>query len=182
MSFILLQKDVKINNIIYSGTIYNNKIKYINNGYSLPLKYMPLFTPLSNIELKPFEGSKIGRSASVNCIMTSKNDKSATIKLNSKWIMELSINCIASMGSIASIYYNDIVIGKAGKNRAFGLRPKVRGVAKNPCDHPHGGGNGKKGKPTVPSNAFHTVFKWKHTKNTKNDILKRRLYKKLKWK
>jgi len=84
---------------------------------------------------------------------------------------------MSSMGSMSSIYSNDIIIGKAGKNRAFGYRPKVRGVAKNPCDHPHGGGNGKKAKPMVPSNAWCTVFKWKHTKNKKNDILKRRLYK-----
>lgn len=57
------------------------------------------------------------------------------------------------MGRISSIFKNDIFIGKAGKNRALGYRPKVRGVAKNPCDHPHGGGNGKKSKPMIPSNA-----------------------------
>jgi len=60
---------------------------------------------------------------------------------------------MASLGRISSIYFNDIIIGKAGKNRALGYRPKVRGVAKNPCDHPHGGGNGKKAKPKVPVNA-----------------------------
>jgi len=173
MSFILLQKDVKINSIVYTGGLYNNTIEKISNGYSLPLKYMPLFSPLSNIELKPYGGSILGRAASVNCIMISKNDKSAILKLNSKWIIKLSINCIASMGPISSIYKNDIIIGKAGKNRALGYRPKVRGVAKNPCDHPHGGGNGKKGKPTVPTNAFHTVFKWKHTKNKKKRYFKK---------
>jgi len=60
---------------------------------------------------------------------------------------------MASLGSITNRSYNDLIIGKAGKNRGLGIRPKVRGVAKNPCDHPHGGGNGKKGKPVVPSNA-----------------------------
>jgi large subunit ribosomal protein L2 len=84
VSFILLQKDIKINDLIYSGTIFNNKIQNINNGYSLPLKHMPLFAPLSNIELEPFGGSIVGRAASVNCIMISKNDKSTIIKLNSK--------------------------------------------------------------------------------------------------
>jgi len=154
-------------------------MEYIKNGYSLLIKYMPLFTPISNIEFKPLEGSKIVRAASASSIIISKNNKNSILKLNSKWLIKLSIDCMSSMGSISSIYSNDIIIGKAGKNRAFGYRPKVRGVAKNPCDHPHGGGNGKKAKPMVPSNAWCTVFKWKHTKNKKNDILKRRLYKNL---
>jgi large subunit ribosomal protein L2 len=84
MSFSLIQKDIKINSIIYAGSIYDNSIKNINNGYSLTLKYMPLFSPLSNIELKPYGGSKIVRAAYVNCLMISKNDKSAILKLNSK--------------------------------------------------------------------------------------------------
>ena len=70
-------------------------------------------------------------------------------------------------------------IEKAGKNRALGWKPRVRGVAKNPCDHPHGGGNGKKPKPKIPVNAWHTVFKWMHTKNKKKDNLKRRQYHKV---
>jgi large subunit ribosomal protein L2 len=57
------------------------------------------------------------------------------------------------MGPISTLYSNDIIIGKAGKNRSLGKKPKVRGVAKNPCDHPHGGGNGKKSKPRIPLNA-----------------------------
>jgi len=57
------------------------------------------------------------------------------------------------MGAVSNIYTKDIIIGKAGKNRGLGFKPKVRGVAKNPCDHPHGGGNGKKAKPMIPKNA-----------------------------
>ena len=177
--FSLLQKDLKINDIIYSGFIYNDNIEYIKNGYSILLKNMPLFTPLSNIELKPLEGSKIVRAASVSSLIILKNSNNSILKLNSNWLIKLSINCISTMGVMSSIYSNDIIIGKAGKNRAFGYRPKVRGVAKNPCDHPHGGGNGKKSKPMVPTNAWCTVFKWKPTNNKKYDILNRRLYKKL---
>lgn len=178
-TFILLQKDVKVNDSIYSGSFYNKDIECIKNGYSLLIKYMPLFTPLSNIEIRPFKGSTLVRAALTSGIIISKDNNNSILKLNSKWLIKVSVDCMSSMGSISSLYSNDIIIGKAGKNRALGYRPKVRGVAKNPCDHPHGGGNGKKAKPMVPSNAWSTVFKWKHTKNTKKDILKRRLYKKL---
>src|SRR5687767_3820615 len=84
LTFSLLQKDVKINDIIYSGSIYNDNIEYIKNGYSLLIKYMPLFTPISNIEFKPLEGSKIVRAASVNSIIISKNNQNSILKLNSK--------------------------------------------------------------------------------------------------
>ena len=86
---------------------------------------------------------------------------------------------MSSYGSMSSKLFSNVYIKKAGKNRALGWKPKVRGVAKNPCDHPHGGGNGKKPKPKIPVNAWHTVFKWKHTKNTKIDNKKRRLFKSL---
>ena len=66
---------------------------------------------------------------------------------------------MSSYGSVAFKSLNNLFIEKAGKNRALGWKPKVRGVAKNPCDHPHGGGNGKKPKPKIPVNAWHTVFK-----------------------
>lgn len=63
------------------------------------------------------------------------------------------MDSIASVGKIDKIYFNNVIMGSAGKRRALGFRPKVRGVAKNPCDHPHGGGNGKKAKPPVPRNS-----------------------------
>lgn len=80
----LVQQDVKLNTYIYTGFIYSQSIIQINNGYSLCLKYMPLFTSLSNIEFKPFGGAKIARAASVNCMMVSRNHHTATLKLNSK--------------------------------------------------------------------------------------------------
>jgi len=83
-AFSLLQKDVSLNQYIYSGNMCPNNIDLIRNGYSLILKYMPLFTGLSNIELKPLLGSKVVRAASVNAIMVSKNNESAVLKLNSK--------------------------------------------------------------------------------------------------
>jgi large subunit ribosomal protein L2 len=177
-SYILLQKNVKLNSIVYSGTIGLND-EEIKEGYSLPLKFLPLFSNLSNIELRPFSGSVLCRAAEVSCIMIGKIKDKAVLKLNSKWEIHVSLKCIASNGAISYKHINNFYINKAGKNRALGNKPKVRGVAKNPCDHPHGGGRGKKSKPMIPVNAWHSVFKWKHTKKTKNSKLKRRLYKKL---
>lgn len=177
-AFILLQKNIKINSVIYSGTLLTDDV--IQSGYSMLLKYMPLFSNISNIELKPFKGSQLCRAAGTSCMLVGKiNEKIGVLKLNSKWEAYVSLNCISSYGSIAYKALNNLFIEKAGKNRAFGWKPKVRGVAKNPCDHPHGGGNGKKPKPKIPVNAWHTVFKWTHTKNTKLNNLNRRKFKKL---
>lgn len=179
-SYILLQKNVKIGSVIYSGSSIL-KGNVIESGYSLPLKYMPLFSNISNIELKPFIGSTLCRAAGTSCILIGKtlDNKKGVLKLNSKWELHVSLNCISSFGASSNKTLNNLFIKKAGKNRALGWKPKVRGVAKNPCDHPHGGGNGKKPKPKIPVNAWHTVFKWTHTKNTKKDNLKRRKFKKL---
>lgn len=177
-SYILLQKGVKIGHKIYSGSICQEEAEI---GYSMPLKYMPLFSNISNIELKPFIGSTLCRSAGTSCILVGKTKdlKKGILKLNSKWELQISLDCISSIGSIGYKSINNMFIEKAGKKRAFGFKPKVRGVAMNPVDHPHGGGNGKKPKPKIPVNAWHSVFKWTHTTNKKLHNLKRRKFKKL---
>lgn len=177
VSFLILQENIRLNSILYSGTkLCEEKII---NGFSLPLKYMPLFSPLSNIELKPFKGSSICRSSGVSCILIGKDKNKGILKLNSGWQLTVSLDCISSLGVISQRLFSNLIIKKAGKNRALGKKPKVRGLAKNPCDHPHGGGNGKKHKPKIPTNAWHTVFKWKHTKNKIVDNYKRRVFKNL---
>lgn len=177
-SYLLLQKSVKINTIIYSGTLLCED-EVIQEGFSMPLLNMPLFSNISNIELKPFMGGSLCRAAGTSCMLVGKIKHKGILKLNSNWELHISLNCMSSYGSIAYKHLNNLFLEKAGKNRAFGWKPKVRGVAKNPCDHPHGGGNGKKPKPKIPVNAWHTVFKWEHTKNKKQDNLKRRKFKKI---
>ena len=120
ISYILIQKKININSVIYSGTIYDNEIKEIKDGYSMPLKFMPLYSVLSNIELKPFEGGKLARSSNVSCLLISKNNKNGILKFNSGWTLKLNIECIASMGVMSSISNKDLIIGKAGKNRGLG--------------------------------------------------------------
>lgn len=178
-SFMLIQKNLKLFDFIYSGSFYIFK-EPIKIGFSLPIKYMPLFTTLSNIEIKPFGGGLISRAANTGSLLISKDDTHGLFKLNSGWQVNIPIDCMSSMGSIVDSYICHMSIEKAGRNRNLGNKPKVRGVAMNPCDHPHGGGNGKKSKPKVPTNAWKTVFKWRHTTNRKIDNLKRRIFKTLK--
>lgn len=173
----ILQKNIKINTYIYSGTSFNyNKIK-LTNGFSLPLKLMPLFSILSNIELLPFQGSKLVRAAGLSSILISKDTKNSFLKLNSGWTYKLNNLCISTLGANSSRLYNNEIIRKGGKNRGLGFKSKVRGVAKNPCDHPHGGGNGKRSKPCLPVNAWNSVFKWKSTKSKIYYKLKKRKFK-----
>jgi large subunit ribosomal protein L2 len=176
-SFILIQKEVKIGSLIYLGTKFMQYKSIIQNGYSMPLSEMPLYSVLSNVEFKPFTGKGLCRAADTSCVLIGKTKNKGVLKLNSNWELHLPLNCISSYGSMSSRLLNNIFLKKAGKNRSMGFKPRVRGVAKNPCDHPHGGGNGKKPKPKIPVNAWHTVFKWKHTKNKKKEIKKRRLFK-----
>jgi len=176
-SFILIQKNIKISDFMYLGSALDDKKEIIKNGYSLPLINMPLYSILSNIEFKPFIGKGFCRAADTSCMLIGKTKVKGILKLNSNWELHLPLNCISSYGIMSSQLFSNKYIKKAGKNRALGWKPKVRGVAKNPCDHPHGGGNGKKPKPRVPVNAWHTVFKWKHTNNKKADNKKRRLFK-----
>lgn len=176
-SFILLQQNVNLNAILYSGS-YLADIPIVD-GFSLPLKLMPLYSVICNIEAKPFNGSILCRAAGVSALLIGKTKEKGILKLRSQWEMHLPLNCMSSYGIVSTRWYKNIIIKKAGKNRALGRKPKVRGVAMNPCDHPHGGGGGKGTKPMLPVNAWNTVVKWAHTKNTKKDNLKRRKFKKL---
>jgi len=173
-AYILIQKGLIIYNTIYSGSLYFNK--NIKKGDSILLSNMPLFSIVSNIENKPFKGGNLCRAANVSALLISKDKFNGILKLNSGWQIKIPLNCISSFGAISS-KWNNKIIGKAGKNRGIGKKPKVRGVAMNPCDHPHGGGNGKRSKPSQPINAWNTVFKWAPTKNKKYELLKKRLYK-----
>lgn len=175
-AFILIQKGLNIFDSIYSGYIFTKN--NINKGDSTIINNIPLFSIISNIENKPFQGGKLCRAANLSALLISKDNNIGILKLNSGWQKKIPINCIASYG-IVSNKWNNKIIGKAGKNRGIGKKPKVRGVAMNPCDHPHGGGNGKRSKPTQPVNAWKTVFKWAPTKNKSYELLKKRLYKKL---
>jgi len=177
-SFIIATENLKIFDFIYSGIIFSEATSWYK-GWAVPIKNIGLFTIVSNLEKKLYQGATIARAAGTSALLISKADGIVTFKLNSKWHLNLNENCIATIGAVSNKFHKYEVIGSAGKKRNLGFRPKVRGVAKNPCDHPHGGGNGKHSPPVVPLTAFGKFAKWTHTKNKLKNKLDRRFFKKI---
>ena len=112
-------------------------------GNSLPLSKIPLGSIIHNIELIPGNGGSIVRSAGTYAQLLAKEDKYATLKLPSGEMRLVLLTCMATIGSVSNQKHMNVILGKAGRNRWLGRRPRVRGVAMNPVDHPMGGGEGK---------------------------------------
>ena len=112
-------------------------------GNSLPLREMPLGTIVHNIELMPGKGGAMARSAGTYAQLVAREDKYATLKLPSGEMRMVLVTCMATVGTVSNGDHMNVRLGKAGRNRWLGRRPRVRGVAMNPVDHPMGGGEGK---------------------------------------
>jgi large subunit ribosomal protein L2 len=112
-------------------------------GNALMMKNMPLGTIVHNIEMQPGQGGKLARSAGSSAQLTNKEDKYAVLKMPSGELRKILINCYATVGVVSNSDHNLQSMGKAGRNRWRGIRPRNRGVAMNPVDHPMGGGEGK---------------------------------------
>jgi large subunit ribosomal protein L2 len=171
----ILIEGLKLGSTIFSGYKLTAGSK-IGIGWAVPLFDIPLFSVINCIELYPNLGAKLVRASGTSAVLIGKLKNQGILKLRSGWIVYVSLFCFAVYGKIAK-GVNSVNFGKAGKMRAFGFKSKVRGVAKNPCDHPHGGGNGKKSKPPIPVNAWGRFRKWLPTKNTKLDKVKRKMFK-----
>ncbi|RKY38330.1 MAG: 50S ribosomal protein L2 [Candidatus Omnitrophota bacterium] len=176
--YIIAPVGLKVGDEIMNGDKAEVKI-----GNSLPLRNIPLGTPIFNVELKPGGGGKIARSAGTSVQLMAKEGEFAHLKLPSGEVRLVKLDCYATIGSVSNPEHNKISLGKAGRSRWLGIRPTVRGVAKNPIDHPLGGGEGKS------SGGRHPVTPWgKPTKGLKTRkkrkysdkyILKRRVSKKM---
>ena len=160
------------------STVISGENVDIVTGNALPLRNIPLGTQIHNVELKPGGGGKILRAAGVSAQILAKEGDYAQLKLSSGEIRLVHLNCMATIGRVGNTEHELVVIGKAGRNRHIGRRPSVRGVAMNPVDHPHGGGEGK-----APQGNPHPVSPWgwitigyKTRKNKRTDkfIVKRR--------
>jgi large subunit ribosomal protein L2 len=114
----------------------------IENGNRLPLKSIPVGSVLHAVELQPGRGAQLARSAGTSVQLAAKEGNYAQIKLPSGEVRMVHVECTASLGVIGNVQHQNIKIGKAGRNRLKGRRPKVRGIAMNAADHPHGGGDG----------------------------------------
>lgn len=117
----------------------------IRVGNALPLANLPLGSAIHNVELQPGKGGQIGRSAGAEIQLMAKDGRFATLQLPSGERRLVRLECYATLGQVGNLEHENIVIGSAGRNRWKGRRPKVRGVAMNPIDHPHGGGEGRAG-------------------------------------
>lgn len=153
----------------------------VKPGNAMPLKSIPLGTMVHNIELKPGKGGQIARSAGSSVQLLGRVDGYAQLKLSSGEMRRVPELCFATIGAVSNPDHSNISVGKAGRKRWLGIRPTVRGVAMNPVDHPHGGGEGR------TSGGRHPVSPWakptKGAKTRKNkrtdvDIIKRRQRKK----
>ena len=112
-------------------------------GNALPLANIPVGTVIHNIELYPGKGAQLVRSAGVAAQLMAKENGMATVRLPSGEYRKVRMNCMATIGQVGNIDHANVHIGKAGRKRHMGVRPTVRGSVMNPCDHPHGGGEGK---------------------------------------
>ena len=122
----------------------------IKPGNALPLKNIPVGTFIHNVELYPGKGAQLVRSAGVFAQLIAKENGVAQVRLPSGEVRLIRLDCKATIGQVGNLEHDTVKVGKAGKTRHKGIRPTVRGSVMNPCDHPHGGGEGKApvGRPT----------------------------------
>lgn len=161
--YILAPNDLAVGQTIMSGASAD-----IKAGNTLPLKLIPLGTIIHNIEMKIGKGAQLVRSAGTFAQLMAKDGKYVQVKLPSGEVRMILQDCMATIGQVGNLDHEKVSIGKAGRSRWLGRRPKVRGVAMNPVDHPHGGGEGR------TSGGRHPVTPWgiptKGYKTRKNKV------------
>ena len=164
-SYILAAEKMKVGDKVQSGEKVDVRI-----GNCMPIKNIPVGTVIHNVEIKPGKGGQIARSAGSSVSLLAIDSGKAIIKLNSGEIKNVNENCFATVGTVSNLENKNIKIGSAGRKRWLGFRPKVRGVAMNPIDHPHGGGEGRTSGGRHPSTPWGKPTKgYKTRKNKKTD-------------
>lgn len=141
-------------NVVVGDRLQSGQGSEIRPGNAMPMRYIPVGTTVHNVELKPGGGAKMGRAAGTSVQLVAKEGDYATVRLPSTEMRRVPIDCRATVGEVGNADADLIKIGKAGRNRWKGVRPQTRGVAMNPVDHPHGGGEGK------TSGGRHPVSPW----------------------
>jgi large subunit ribosomal protein L2 len=171
--YILAPKHIKAGDPIMSGTD-----AAIKPGNTLPLKGIPLGTLVHCLELKPGKGAQLARSAGAGVQIVAREGEYVTVRLRSGEMRKVHVNCRATIGEVGNDEHNLRKIGKAGAQRWRGIRPTVRGVAQNPVDHPHGGGEGKSGQgnphPVSPWGQKTKGYKTRRNKRTRSMIVRDR--------
>jgi large subunit ribosomal protein L2 len=170
--YILAPVGLEVGAIIESGEKADIKI-----GNALPLANIPLGTVIHNIELRPGEGGKLVRSAGSAAQLMAKEGAYAQVRMPSGEVRKIQVVCRATVGQLGNLDHENEVIGKAGRQRHLGKRPSVRGIAMNPVDHPHGGGEARSTSgrpPTTPWGQMTMGKKTRRNKRTANMIVRKR--------
>ena len=157
--YIIAPVGLKDGDKVYSGADAD-----IKPGNTLPIANIPVGTLIYNIELYPGKGGQLVRSAGVFAQLMAKENGMAQVRLPSGEVRLVRLDCVATIGQVSNIEHENVKVGKAGKTRHRGVRPSVRGSVMNPCDHPHGGGEGRSpiGRPSPvtpwgkPTNGYKT--------------------------
>ena len=136
--YILSPEGLKVGDALMSGPDAEVRV-----GNTLPLSKIPLGSMVHAIEMKPGKGAQMARSAGASCQVMAREGGMVTLKLPSSEMRMIHQVCMATIGQVGNLDHSNIIVGKAGKSRWLGKRPKVRGVVMNPHDHPHGGGEGR---------------------------------------
>ncbi|MGB3941921.1 MAG: 50S ribosomal protein L2 [Candidatus Manganitrophaceae bacterium] len=171
--YIIAPDGLKVGDQVMSGPEAEVKV-----GNALPLANIPVGTMIHNIELKKGKGGQLARAAGVSAQLMAKEAGWAQVRLGSGEVRLIHAACIATIGQVGNIDHENYSLGKAGRSRWLGRRPHVRGVAMNPVDHPHGGGEGKSGQgnphPVSPWGQLAKGYKTRRRKYTDAFIIKRR--------
>ncbi len=165
------------NGLKVGDTIISSEKAEVKIGNTMPLKNIPVGTIIHNVELHIGKGGQLARAAGAYAQIAGKEGNYALLKLPSGELRKVHINCKATIGQVSNLDHENIVIGKAGRSRWLGIRPTVRGVAMNPVDHPHGGGEGRQKGYPYPMSPWGKNSKGKktrHNKRTDKFIVKRR--------
>ncbi|UCC79333.1 MAG: 50S ribosomal protein L2 [Candidatus Zixiibacteriota bacterium] len=160
--YIIAPQDLRVDDMVMAGE--NSEIK---TGNTLPLSGIPLGMNVHNLELKPGKGGQVARSAGTMCQLLAKEGGFAHIKMPSGEVRLFKLECKATLGQVGNIDHENISLGKAGRSRWLGRRPRVRGVAMNPVDHPMGGGEGKSSGGRHPCSPWGQLAKGQRTRKRK---------------
>jgi large subunit ribosomal protein L2 len=170
--YILAPVGLEVGAVVVSGSDADIKV-----GNALPLANIPLGTVIHNIELRPGEGGKLVRSAGSSAQLMAKEGQYAQVRMPSGEVRKIQMVCRATIGQLGNLDHENEVIGKAGRQRHLGKRPSVRGIAMNPVDHPHGGGEARSTSgrpPTTPWGQMTMGKKTRRNKRTANMIVRKR--------
>ena len=164
--YILLPQDLSVGSTVMAGEKVEPKV-----GNALPLRSIPVGFLLHNIEMRPGSGGQLVRSAGASAQYIGKTDEYATLKMPSGEVRMVSLDCWATVGTLGNAEYKNISWGKAGRTRHRGIRPTVRGMAMNPVDHPHGGGEGRSKSGSHPTSPWGKGCKGTKTRKKKNPLV-----------